>query len=80
MNKIEMIKEIQSEIWHVICLWIIITCGIMICDINQRIESYNFCEKWEYNLDAPIPNGFDRAIIDPDKKIKHRAIKYWKIS
>jgi len=74
-----MMNEIKSEIWYVLILWIIITWGIMICDIKYRLSSEAFCDQWEYNLEAPIPNGFDRAIIDPDKKTKHRAIKYWKI-
>ena len=68
-----LIKEIKAEIWYVLILWIIITWGIVICDINQRIESHDFCQNWEYNLDAPIPTGWEDSMYkEPKYKPKYR--------
>jgi len=61
-----MIKEIKSEIWYVLILWIIITWGIAICDINQRIESHDFCQNWEYNLNPQEGTGFIDSIVKPN--------------
>jgi len=58
-----MIKEIQSEIWYVLTLWIIITWGIVACDIKYRMSDQYFCDNWEYNLSETIPTGFEDAII-----------------
>ena len=71
-----MIKELRAEAWHVLCLWIIITCGIMVCDIDYRLSSQYFCDNWEYNLDCPIPGGFEKAMV-PEPKYKHKySMKY----
>jgi len=68
-----MIKEIQSEIWYVLILWIIITWGIIILDFDQRLKSHDFCQSWNYNLEAPVPDGMDRAMFkEPKYKPKHR--------
>jgi len=56
-------EEIKSEIWYVLILWIIITNGIAICDLNYRLSDDAFCDNWEYNLNAPIPTGWKDAII-----------------
>ena len=57
-----MIKEIKSEIWYVLILWIIITWGIAICDIDQRLSSHAVCDQF-ICYDVPVPDGFERAII-----------------
>jgi len=60
-----MIKEIKAEAIYVLILWIIITWGIMICDIDQRLKSHDFCQNWEYNTGCPIPTGFEDAMVRP---------------
>jgi len=61
-----MIKEIQSEIWYVLILWIIITWGIMICDFDQQLKSHDFCQSWEYNLTPQEGTGFIDSIVKPE--------------
>jgi len=53
-----MIKEIKAEAIYVLILWIIITNGIMICDISYRLSDNT--QNWEYHLDAQTK--FDTAI------------------
>lgn len=61
-----MIKEIQSEIWYVLILWIIITNGIMILDIQYRMSSQYFCDNWGYNLTPQEGTGFIDSIVKPE--------------
>jgi len=60
-----MIKEIKSEAWHVLVISLMMIWTIMICDINQRIESHDFCQNWKYNTACPIPTGFEDAMVRP---------------
>jgi len=61
-----MIKEIQSEIWYVLILWIIITWGIAICDLKYRLSDDAFCDNWEYNLTPQEGTGFIDSIVKPN--------------
>ena len=61
-----MIKEIKAEAIYVLILWIIITWGIAICDLDYRLSSHDFCQNWEYNTACPIPTGWEDAIIKPN--------------
>ena len=61
-----MIKEIQSEIWYVLILWIIITWGIAICDLNYRLSDDAFCDNWTYNVNPQEGTGFIDSIVKPE--------------
>jgi len=68
-----LIKEIKAEAIYVMILWIIITWGIAICDLNYRLSDDAFCDNWEYNLNCPIPDGFDNAMFsEPEYRPKYR--------
>jgi len=60
-----MIKEIKAEAIYVLILWIIISWGIAICDIDYRLSAHDFCQNWNYNIDCPIPTGFEDAMVKP---------------
>jgi len=68
-----LIKEIKAEIWYVLVICLMMIWTIMICDIKYRLSSKAFCDQWNYNLDAPIPNGTDKAMFsEPKYKPKYR--------
>ena len=74
-----MLNEIKQEAIYVLTLCVIIAWFFMILDIKQRVESYNFLQNWEYNLDAPLPTGWeDAAYSEPEYKHKTRAVKPWR--
>ena len=63
-----MINGIISEAKH--CFWIvvIISFGMIWCDLGNREALWeDKYQSWTYNTDCPIPDGFSRAVIDPDK-------------
>lgn len=63
-----LIDEIRSECWHLFILIIIIACGILLCDIANREAVWNLkYQNWTFNTNCPLPDGFSRAMIDPDK-------------
>jgi len=62
-----MIQEIKIEIRYVFWLFILISWGLMFCDIGNRQalwqEKY---DTWEYKTNPQESKGFSRAIIYHD--------------
>lgn len=56
-------REILSEILHVLALFLIIVYGLMVFDITNRVADETLLRNWEYNINCPIPAGFDRAMV-----------------
>jgi len=62
-----MIKEIKEEIVYVLILWTIISWGLVIVDIGNRIALWDEAyQNWEYNIDVPVPDGLEKAMIKMD--------------
>uniref|UniRef100_A0A6M3LPB5 Uncharacterized protein n=1 Tax=viral metagenome TaxID=1070528 RepID=A0A6M3LPB5_9ZZZZ len=59
-------KEIKQEAVYVLILWIIITWGIVACDIQYRMSDQYFCDTWEYNLSPQEGTGFSDSIVKPN--------------
>ena len=61
--------EIKKEIKYLFWLFIILVYGLIVCDIANRraIWDYEF-QNWEYNINCQVPDGWSRAIMDPDEK------------
>ncbi len=71
-----MIREIISELWYVFILSVIILYGLVFMDISSRLSMNDYCKNWEYNIDCPAPNGFEKAMFqEPEYKPKHRVYK-----
>uniref|UniRef100_A0A6M3JHX0 Uncharacterized protein n=1 Tax=viral metagenome TaxID=1070528 RepID=A0A6M3JHX0_9ZZZZ len=57
-----MLREIRSEIIEVMCLCIIISCGVMMVDFaNRRAVWDETYQNWEYNIYCDVPDGYSRA-------------------
>jgi len=61
-----LIEEIKAEAIYVLTLWIIITWGIVACDIKYRMSSQYFCDNWTYSLDPQEGTGFIDSIVKPE--------------
>ena len=63
-----LIDEIKSECWHVFVLIIIITWGMLLCDIGNREAVWE--EKyasWIFNENPSEGNGFIDSIVNKNK-------------
>jgi len=65
-----MINEIKRETTELIIFFFILFLGLCMCDWNNKemIHDRAVYES-QFSTNCPIPDGFDRAIIDPDKKL-----------
>lgn len=63
-----MVKEIMLEVKDWFWIVVIIAFGMCFCDIGNREALWeDKYQGWTFNTDCPVPDGFSRAMIGPDK-------------
>lgn len=63
-----MITEIIHEVEYWFWLVVIVAFGMCSCDIGNREALWeDKYQNWIYITDCHLPDGFLRAMIDPDK-------------
>lgn len=66
--------KIKRIAWCVFVIAAVIAWSMMFMDISDRMDDY--CQNWEYNTDCPVPDGFEKAMVqEPEYKPKHRMYK-----
>lgn len=61
-----MLNEIRKEIVYIFWLCVILSWGLMFCDIENRFKTWGYqYQSWEYNLNPSEGTGWIDSIVKP---------------